>query len=110
MVLMSVPAAIPLVSGRHRNRVLAAARQARAIQLATDGRTYQEIADELGCANHGTVYHIVHRALARDRSDAVEDHQQLEMARLDALQVALWDRALCRGPGCVPRGESDHHG
>ncbi|EWT03107.1 hypothetical protein N865_04065 [Intrasporangium oryzae NRRL B-24470] len=82
------------MSGRHRNRALAAARHARAIQLATEGRTYQEIADELGYANRGTVYRIVHQALARDRRDAVEDHQQLELARLDALQVALWDKAL----------------
>jgi hypothetical protein len=90
---MSVPAVIPLVSGRHRNRALAAARHARAIQLATDGRTYQEIADELGYANRGTVHHIVHQALAGDRQLAVEDHEELEMARLDALQVALWDKA-----------------
>jgi hypothetical protein len=94
MVLMSVAPALPQVNARHRNRALAAARHARAIQLATEGRTYQEIADELGYANLGTVHHIVDQALARDRRDAVEDHQQLEMARLDALQVALWDKAL----------------
>jgi len=94
MGLMSVPAAIPIVTGRHRNRALAAARHARAVQLATEGRTYQEIADELGYANRGTVHHIVHDALARDRKDAVEDHQQLELARLDALQAALWDKAM----------------
>ncbi|GAA5031806.1 hypothetical protein GCM10023258_30290 [Terrabacter aeriphilus] len=91
---MSVPAAIPLVSGRHRNRALASARQARAVQLATEGLTYQEIADELGYANRGTVHHIVHDALARDRTDAVENHQHLELARLDALQAALWDKAM----------------
>src|SRR3954469_8201535 len=91
---MSIPAAIPLVLGRHRNRALATARHVRAVQLATEGRTYQEIADELGYANRGTVHHIVHDALARDRKDAVEDHQQLELARLDALQVALWDKAM----------------
>lgn len=90
---MSV-AALPRVDGRHRNRALATARHARAIQLATEGRTYQEIADELGYANRGTVHHIVHQALARDRKDAAEDHQQLEMARLDALQIALWDQAM----------------
>jgi hypothetical protein len=94
MVLMSVPAAIPVVTGRHRNRALAAARQARAVQLATEGRTYQQIADELGYANRGTVHHIVQDALARDRREAVENHQQLELARLDALQAALWDRAM----------------
>jgi hypothetical protein len=32
--------------------------------------------------------------LARDRKEAVEDHQQLELARLDALQAALWDNAM----------------
>ncbi|MGO4598504.1 hypothetical protein [Terrabacter sp. 2RAF25] len=91
---MSVPAALPLVTGRHRNRALASARQARAVQLATEGRTYQEIADELGYANRGTVHHIVHDALTRDRKEAVEDHQQLELARLDALQAALWSKAM----------------
>ncbi|GAA3721458.1 hypothetical protein GCM10022399_42280 [Terrabacter ginsenosidimutans] len=91
---MSLPAAIPLVSGKHRNRALAAARQARAVELATEGRTYQEIADELGYANRGTVHHIVHAALARHGKDAVENHQQLELARLDALQAALWDQAM----------------
>lgn len=90
---MSAPA-IPLVTGRHRNRALATARHARAVQLATEGRTYQQIADELGYASRGTVHHIVHDALARDRKDAVENHQQLELARLDALQLALWDKAM----------------
>ena len=94
IVFMSVLASIPLVTGRHRNRALAASRHARAIQLATEGRTYQEIADELGYANRGTVHHIVHDALARDRKAAVEDHQQLKLARLDALQAALWDKAM----------------
>jgi hypothetical protein len=91
---MSLPAALPLVSGRHRNRALATARHARAIQMATEGRTYQEIVDELGYANRGTVHYIVHDALTRDRKDAVDDHRQLELARLDALQVALWDKAM----------------
>jgi hypothetical protein len=58
-----------------------------------DGPT-KEIADELGYANRGTVHHIVHQALARDRGDAIKDHQQWELARLEALQVALWDKTL----------------
>src|SRR4051794_37171455 len=94
MAPMSLPAVLPRVSGRHRNRALAAARQARAVELATDGHTYQEIADQLGYKNRGTVHHIVHDALTRDRREAVEDYQQLELARLDALQVALWEKAM----------------
>ncbi len=37
---MSATAALPLVSGRHRNRALATARHAHAVQLAAVGRTY----------------------------------------------------------------------
>ncbi len=55
MVLMSVPAVLPPVERSAPQPSLAAARQARAVQLATEGRTYQEIADELGYANRGTV-------------------------------------------------------
>ena len=72
---MSVPAALPTVSGRHRNRALAAARQVRAVELATEGATYQAIADELGYANRGTVHHIVHQALARHGRGAVENQE-----------------------------------
>jgi len=56
--------ALPRVEGRHRNRALAAARRARAIQLRAQGWTYEQIANELGYANRGTVCHIVNDALA----------------------------------------------
>ena len=56
--------------------------------------TYQQAADELGYVNRGTVYRIVHQALARDTTEAVGTLQELEVARLDALQAALWDQAM----------------
>lgn len=80
--------------GHHRNRALASARQAKAVELTTEGRTYREIADELGYAYHGIVHRIRHQALAHDRVEAVENLQQLESARLDALQAAIWDKAM----------------
>ena len=40
------------------------------------------------------MHHIVQDGLARDRKNAVEDSQDLELARLDALQAALWDNAM----------------
>ncbi|MDC5696450.1 helix-turn-helix domain-containing protein [Intrasporangium calvum] len=91
---MSTAAALPRVEGRHRNTALAAARRARAIELRTQGWTYQAIADELGYASKGTVYRLVAQALAREISDAVEELQQLEAARLDALQAAIWEQAM----------------
>jgi hypothetical protein len=94
MVLMSTAAALPRVEGRHRNRALAAARHARAVELVTQGLTYQQVADELGYANRGTVYRIVHQTLAADTTQAVEMLHELEVARLDALQASLWGRAV----------------
>lgn len=90
---MSV-AALPRVKGRHRNRALAAARRARAIELRAQGRTYEDIARELGYANRGTVCHIVSDALRARTDDAVDTLRLLEAQRLDALQVALWDKAM----------------
>lgn len=45
---------IPQVQGRHRNKVLAARRRTRAIELITAGHAYQQVADELGYANKGS--------------------------------------------------------
>jgi hypothetical protein len=94
MVFVSVAAALPRVTRQHQNRALAAARHARAVQLAGEGRTYQEIADELGYSNKGTVHRLVGKTLAKTRTEAVENLQLLEGERLDRLQAALWDQAL----------------
>ena len=53
---------LPPVSGRHRNRALASARRTRAIERKQQGLTYQQIADELGDANKGTVYRLIQEA------------------------------------------------
>jgi len=76
------------------NRALAAARRARAIELRTQGRTYNQIAAELGYANRGTVFHIVTDALDSRQVEAVDQLRSLESQRLDALQIAVWDRAM----------------
>ena len=91
---MSATAELPQVSGRHRNRALASARRARAVELVAQGYTYQQAADELGYANRGTVCHIVSDALTARQVEAVDDLRFLERERLDALQVALWDKAM----------------
>lgn len=94
MGCMAIPATLPPVSGQHRNRALAAARRACAIELATQGLSYQQIADELGYSNRGTVYRLVHNALTLELQEDVENHRRLESERLDALQVPLWEKAM----------------
>lgn len=85
---------LPRVEGRHRNRALAAARRARAVELRTQGLTYEDIARELGYANRGTVFRVVSNALAAREGLAVDDLRSLEAERLDALQVGIWQRAM----------------
>ena len=91
---MSATAELPQVSGRHRNRALASARRARAVELVTEGYTYQQAADELGYSNRGTVHHLVSSALTLRTNEAVDALRELETERLDALQHALWDAAM----------------
>jgi hypothetical protein len=61
---------------------------------AAPGWTYQEIAHELGYANRGAVYNIVAAALDTHTTETVDTLQHLEGARLDALQQALWAKAM----------------
>ena len=44
---------LPPVTGRHRNRALAAERRRHAVEMALTGYTYQAIADQLGYASRG---------------------------------------------------------
>jgi len=85
---------MPSVQGRHRNRALAGRRRVRALQLVSEGLTYQRVADELGYANKGTVHHLVQQELGAQLVESVDELRQTEVARLNALQVVLWDRAM----------------
>src|SRR6478672_12893978 len=92
---------IPKVTGRHRNRALAKRRRSRAVELALTGSSYQAIADELGYANRGTVYRLVKNALEDREAETIDDLRQLEVDRLDALQVAVWEDAVGGDLGAV---------
>ena len=86
--------AVPRVSGRHQNRALASSRLTRAIGLKAQGRTYQQVADELGYANRGSVYSIVQKGLAEGEAQSADTLRFVEQQRLDALQCAVWDQAM----------------
>jgi hypothetical protein len=87
-------AELPRVTGRHRNLGLAAVRRARAVELMASGCTYQQVADKLGYTSRGTAHNIVAKALKDQTAEAVGSLRDLETARLDALQLALWDAAM----------------
>ena len=87
-------AELPLVNGRHRNLALASARRVRAVELKSAGFTYEQVANQLGYTSRGTAFNVVAKALREQTAEAVTNLRDLENARLDALQAALWDAAM----------------
>ena len=81
------------MTGRHRNRALAAERRRHAVEMALTGYTYQAIADQLGYASRGRVHWLVTKALKAPQIDSVDELRQLELERLDVLQRAHWAKA-----------------
>jgi hypothetical protein len=80
--------------GRHRDRALASYRRTRALELRAGGARYDEIAREVGYANRGTAHKVISQALEAREAATVDFLRQMELARLDALQVSLWDDAM----------------
>lgn len=64
-----------------------------ALRLRSQGLTYREIAARLN-VDHSTAYRRVQRALDAVPLEDVTSYRTLEAERLDALQVAIWDRAI----------------
>jgi hypothetical protein len=88
-----VQPATPTRSGRP-SKALAAWRRARAVELASQGLTYELIASQVGWSHSATVYRAVHAALDQQTVEAVAVLRQKELDRLDALQLAVWPRAM----------------
>ena len=100
----------PICTSRERTvpqsaaaRVATAARRLRCVELAGAGKTYAQIAEEVGFANKSSARKAVVAALAARQVDAVDDLRHLEVARLDALQAASWDDALTGDVRAVDR-------
>ncbi len=88
---------------RRRNRPLAAWRKAKAVELAVEGHTYDAIAKQVGFSNRGTAYRVVRKALDEQIAENVDELRATEVARLDALQAAVWP-AVMAGPRGRPAG------
>jgi hypothetical protein len=97
----AVEIAPQLLGGRHRNKALAAWRKARPVELAVEGRTYEEIARAVGYANRGTAHRVVQQALSRRVEEGIADPRRLEQDRLDALQHSVWQQALAGEAGAA---------
>ncbi len=69
-------------------------KRARAVELASSGLTYDQVAVELGYANRSGAWKAVRAALSAREAEDVAQYRQLNLERLDALLAAVWERAL----------------
>ncbi len=56
--------------------------------------SYDQIAREVGYANRGTAHRVVAKALSERLADNIDELRAMEIARLDALQASIWERAM----------------
>lgn len=81
--------------GRYRRTIDNVDRDVQAAMLHAQGKSYDEIAAELGFGDKGRAYHAVERALIeRGRSDRLELAREARLAELDALRAKLWEVIL----------------
>ncbi|MFE7072703.1 hypothetical protein ACFU96_21735 [Streptomyces sp. NPDC057620] len=73
--------------GRFERSMDTVTRDAQAAELRSQGRTYQQIADELGMSNKGDAWRAVQRAKADVARPAVTKLVQTESEQLDELYV-----------------------
>lgn len=83
-----------LFPGARPKRAEVMYRQTQVVQLASARLDYDQIAAELGYANRSGEWKAHQRARAAHQAETVEEHLALEVARLDALQERLWDKAM----------------
>jgi hypothetical protein len=88
-VRMKVTAEEPRMPARRADATIKAC---RAVELVRQGQSYEQVARAVGFANRGTAHRVVTKALADRLVDGIDDLRHSEVARLDALQAALWPK------------------
>ena len=80
----------PIASQR---RVAEADRQRLAVEARRAGAAYDDIARQLGYRDKSGAYRAVRAGLAKALREPADDLRALELARLDRLQLAHWQKA-----------------
>ena len=76
------------------SRAVAAVKRAKVVEAVADGATYEQAAKQAGYATRSGAYKAFWKAVDGREADAVDQHRTIEVQRLDALQVGLWDKAV----------------
>lgn len=75
---------------------------AKALQLREAGLTYEQIASQLG-VSYAQAYKDVNEALENTYREPADSLREVESRRLDALQRALWPKAMQGQLGAIDR-------
>ncbi len=75
------------------SKTLAAYRAARAVELAMDGMSFDEIALELGFADRSGAWRAAQRCLARRQRMAADSYVGASFADLEVIEERAWKRA-----------------
>ncbi len=67
-------------------------KRSQALKLAGEGRSFEEIAREVGFTHRGSAHRAVYKALAEHEADDVRQLRAMEMARLDYMLSRIWHR------------------
>lgn len=85
-----------LRDGRNPSKDELLRKESEAVALRIAGTTYEDIARALGYSSRGDVHRIVTRALSRHQAEQIDEMRNVEGARLDRAQRAIW-AAVVRG-------------
>lgn len=75
-------------------KIAAFDKQRQALELRKRGMSYADIAGQVGYRSASGAHQAVQRALQKTIHEAAADLREIEVERLDALQDAVWDRAM----------------
>lgn len=76
------------------SRAVAAVKRAKVVEAVADGATYEQAAEQAGYVTRSGAYKAFWKAVDAREANAVNQARTLELTRLDALQVGLWEQAL----------------
>lgn len=92
------------MSASKAQQAITARRRVELLKLAAAGKNFQDIADELGYSSrqHASkdLCRVLELAKSEERFEA-DTYRELEAARLDELQAAMWEQALAGDPRAV---------
>jgi|SRR5690625_1532125 len=84
-------------------RIDANEKRVRAVELRKAGATYDQIAGQVGYSSRASAYRAIKKALDDAVSEPAKELVSMELERLDALQLGVWQQARTGHLGSIDR-------